>query len=70
MNQAYSFVGFELMGGRRLTPTCYTIRNCFGQDPDVDLRHVHPQIGSTLLNWHFEASNDMLAWTILDKRLN
>ena len=32
MNQAYSYVGFELLGGRRLMPSCYTIRNCMGQD--------------------------------------
>jgi hypothetical protein len=30
LNQAFSYVGFEILGGRRLIPACYTVRNCFG----------------------------------------
>jgi len=69
MNQAYSYIGFELLGGRRLIPSCYTIRNCVGQDPENETSR-QSQLGSTLLNWHFEGSNDMLTWTILDKRIH
>ena len=68
MNQAFSYVGFELQGGRRLIPSCYTIRNAFGQDPanETDRQST---LGSTLLNWQFEASNDMISWMVLDKRV-
>ena len=69
LNQAYSYVGFELLGSRRFTPNAYTLRNCFGQDT-LNETDRQANIGSTLLNWQFEASNDMLKWTILDKRIH
>jgi len=69
LNQAFSYVGFELLGSRRLTPSVYTVRNCFGQDPHNETDRVS-EVGSTLLNWQFEGSNDMLSWTIIDKRVH
>ena len=30
LNQAYSYVGFELCGARRFVPSCYTFRNGLG----------------------------------------
>lgn len=51
-----------------MIPSCYTIRNAFGQDP-VNETDRQAALGSTLLNWQFEASNDMISWTILDKRV-
>lgn len=50
LNQAYSYVGFELLGSRRFTPTAYTIRNCMGQDPHNETDR-QANIGSSLLNW-------------------
>ena len=67
MNQAYSYVGFELLEGRRLVPQCYTIRNCIGDSRKGDSKS---ECGVTLLNWQFEASLDMLSWEILDKRVH
>lgn len=66
MNQAFSYIGFELLGGRRLVPTCYTIRNCIG---DLARGDSKAESGLTLLNWQFEASLDMISWQILDKRV-
>lgn len=66
MNQAYSYIGFELLGGRRLVPSCYTIRNCLS-----DGRNERSgECSITLLNWQFEASHDMVNWVILDKRIH
>jgi hypothetical protein len=48
MNQAYSYVGFELLGGRRLTPSCYTIRNCIG---DMKEGEDRSECSITMLNW-------------------
>ena len=45
----------NLGDGRRLLPTCYSIRNRSAST------HV-------LLNWHFEGSNDKEAWKVLDRR--
>ena len=67
MNQAFSYVGCELLGGKRLIPSCYTIRNCVG-----DLKHgdSRSESATTLLNWQFEASQDMISWQVLDKRIH
>ena len=66
MNQAFSYLGVELLGGRRLTPTCYTIRNCLSPEKGDS----NSECGSTLLNWQFEGSEDMITWTIIDKRVH
>ena len=65
MNQAFSYVGFELLGGRRLAPACYTIRNCL----EAENGDSKSECQQTLLNWQFEGSEDMLSWKILDKRV-
>ena len=59
MNQAFSYVGVELLGGKRLVPSCYTLRNCLGDDISGDCKS---ETGITMLNWQFEASFDMLTW--------
>lgn len=56
LNEPYSYFGVDLGNGRRLLPTCYSIRN--RNSPT----HV-------LLNWHFEGSNDKVNWTLLDRRI-
>lgn len=33
LNQIFSYIGVEFLGSRRFTPTCYTIRNSFGNEP-------------------------------------
>ena len=55
-NEPFSFFGVDLGDGRKLLPTCYTIRN---------------RNSSThcLLNWHIEASNDKVNWFTLDRRI-
>ena len=55
------------MRGRRLVPTCYTIRNIIG---DISPGDSKSESGISLLNWQFEASQDMLSWQILDKRVH
>ena len=67
MDQAFSFVGFELLTGRRLVPACYSIRNCVS-NPELSMNH--PEVLCTLLNWEFEASHDMVSWQVLDRRIN
>jgi hypothetical protein len=66
MNQAFSYIGVELLGGRRLTPACYTLRNCLATNEG----DTKSECGTTLLNWQFEGSQDMLSWTIIDKRVH
>mmetsp|Transcript_21420 Transcript_21420/g.20588 ORF Transcript_21420/g.20588 Transcript_21420/m.20588 type:complete len:109 (+) Transcript_21420:1788-2114(+) len=56
MNELCSYFGVDLGMDRQLLPTCYTIRN------RNSTTHV-------LLNWHLEASNDKVNWTILDRRI-
>jgi len=55
-NEPYSFFGIDLGDGRKILPTCYTIRN---------------RNSSThcMLNWHMEASNDKNNWFTLDRRI-
>lgn len=55
-NEPFSFFGIDLGDGRKLLPTCYTIRN---------------RNSSThcMLNWHMEASNDKVNWFTLDRRI-
>ncbi len=55
-NEPFSFFGVDLGDGRKLLPTCYTIRN---------------RNSSThcMLNWHMEASNDKVNWFTLDRRI-
>lgn len=55
-NEPYSYFGIDLGEGRRLLPTCYTLRN----------RNSRTHV---LLNWHFEASNNKQEWTLLDRRI-
>jgi hypothetical protein len=55
-NEPYSYFGVDLGEGRKLLPTCYSIRN----------RNSSTFV---MLNWHFEASNDKVNWTVLDRRL-
>ena len=66
MNQAFSYIGVELLQGRRLVPSCYTIRNVLGETRPGDSKS---ESATTLLNWQFEASSDMVSWVILDKRV-
>lgn len=56
-NEPFSYFGVDLGEGRQLLPTCYSIRNRVNTA-------TH-----TMLNWHFEASNDKVNWTTLDRRL-
>ena len=55
-NKPFSWFMINLGDGRRLLPTCYSIRN----------RNASTHV---LLNWHFEGSNDKVNWTVLDRRL-
>ena len=55
-NEPFSYFGVDLGEGRKLVPTCYSLRN------RNSTTHV-------LLNWHFEGSNDKVNWTVLDRRL-
>jgi hypothetical protein len=55
-NEPYSYFGVDLGDGRRLLPTCYSLRN----------RNSSTFV---MLNWHFEGSNDKVNWTVLDRRL-
>ena len=66
-NQAFSYIGIELLGGKRLVPSCYTLRNCIG---DMSPGDSKSESGISLLNWQFEASSDMVSWIILDKRVH
>ena len=50
-----AFVGFKFALGRRLQPTCYSIRN-------------RPMGSYAMLSWRFEASNDLVNWHLLDIR--
>lgn len=56
LNEAYSYFGVDLGNGRKLLPTCYTIRN-------------RDSTTFVCLNWHFEGSNDKVNWTLLDRRI-
>lgn len=56
LNEPFSFFGVDLGQGRTVLPTCYTIRN----------RNSSTHV---LMNWHFEASNDKVNWTLLDRRI-
>eukprot|EP00831_Metopus_contortus_P057240 TRINITY_DN4970_c0_g1_i5.p1 TRINITY_DN4970_c0_g1~~TRINITY_DN4970_c0_g1_i5.p1 ORF type:complete len:500 (-),score=106.36 TRINITY_DN4970_c0_g1_i5:189-1688(-) len=56
LNEPMSFIGVDLGEGRLFAPTCYTIRN----------RNISSH---TMLNWQFEASEDKINWTILDRRV-
>ena len=53
----FSFFGLQLMYGRRLLPTCYTIRNLTVYQQDA-----------IMTSWRFEASNDLVNWVTLDSR--
>ena len=55
-NEPFSYFGVDLGEGRKLLPTCYSVRN----------RNIMTHV---MLNWHFEASNDKVNWTVLDRRL-
>ena len=55
LNEPFSFFGLHLTAGRRLLPTCYSIRN---RDSD----------NYVLLSWRFEGSNDLVNWQLLDTR--
>ena len=55
LNQPFSFFGFQIGLGRRLLPSCYSIRN----------RNSNSYV---LLNWRLEGSNDLVNWTLLDTR--
>jgi hypothetical protein len=54
-DQAYSFIGVQLGGGRKLLPTAYTIRN-------------RPSSREVMLSWRLEGSNDLVTWYMLDNR--
>lgn len=56
LNEPFSFFGVDLGEDRKFLPTCYTIMN----------RNASTY---SLMNWHFEGSNDKLNWTILDRRV-
>ncbi len=56
LNEPFSFFGVDLGEGRHLIPTCYSLRN----------RNSSTHV---LMNWHLEASNDKVHWTILDRRI-
>jgi hypothetical protein len=56
LNENLSCVGVDLGEGRKLLPTCYSVRN------RNSLSHI-------LMNWHFEGSNDKTTWCILDRRI-
>jgi hypothetical protein len=56
-NEPFSYFGVDIGEGRQLLPTCYSLRN-------------RAQTAThTMLNWHFEGSNDKVNWTTLDRRL-
>jgi hypothetical protein len=55
-NEPFSYFGVDLGKDRTLLPTCYTIRN----------RNASSHV---MMNWHFEASNDKVNWTLLDRRI-
>lgn len=55
-NEPFSWFGVDLGKDRSLLPTAYTIRN----------RNATTH---AMLNWHFEASNDKVNWTLLDRRI-
>ena len=57
VNEPFSFFGMHLRGGRRLLPTCYSIRN---RNSD----------NYAMLSWRFEGSNDLVNWQLLDSRYN
>jgi len=48
-------MGFQFCLGRKLIPTSYSIQNRFSNH-------------EVMLSWRFEASNDMVHWTLLDTR--
>ena len=56
LDEPYSFFGVDLGVDRKLVPSCYTLRN----------RNASTHV---LMNWHFEASNDRINWTMLDRRI-
>jgi hypothetical protein len=55
-NEPMSYFGVDLGAERKMLPTCYTFRN----------RNSSTHV---MLNWHFEASNDKVNWTLLDRRV-
>lgn len=55
-NDANSYFGVDLGDGRRILPTCYTIRN-------------RNSTSHCLMNWQFEVSNDKVNWQVLDRRI-
>jgi len=56
LNEPFSYFGVDFGQGRQLVPTCYTIRN------RNSTSHV-------MMNWHLEASNNNVNWTLLDRRI-
>ena len=54
-NEPFSYYGVDLGEGRRLLPTCYSIRNGI-------------MTTNVMLSWQFEGSNDSVYWTALDRR--
>ena len=56
-NQAFSFFGLQLGLGRKILPTCYSIKN-----------RTSPHF--VMLSWRFEASNDLINWHLLDTRVH
>lgn len=56
-NEPFSYFGVDLGEQRQLLPTCYSVRN------------RNNTATHTMLNWHFEGSNDKVNWTTLDRRL-
>ena len=58
-NAPFSFFGFQFMYGRRLNPSCYTLRN---------LATMQVNSSPIMTSWRFEASNDLKTWQTLDVR--
>lgn len=56
LNEPFSYFGVDLGEGRFIVPACYSLKN------RNSTTHV-------LMNWHFEASNDKVNWTVLDRRI-
>ncbi len=56
LNEPFSFFGVDLGEGRLLVPSCYSIKN------RNSTTHV-------MMNWHLEASNNNVNWSLLDRRV-
>ena len=52
VDSPFSFLGFQLMNGRRLIPNCYTLKSA--------------TVGAIMTSWKLEASNDLCKWVTLD----